>query len=141
MVDSNDDAFFHQYSCTQTFSAPVAVARARLTKWVEIELDRKVLLDGFEGVAILVEVRSVDGQGIKPDPDLVAAPAPERILECADPRQVRPIEFDVIGQDLQVILDLLIRGTLGSQEHQLTVNQEDDGGIVEVVSRISEALL
>lgn len=50
-----------------------------------------------------------------------------------------PVELDPVGKDLHVVLDLLVSGSSRSQQEQLALNQEDDGGDVEIIRRVTKA--
>lgn len=69
----------------------------------------------------------------------MTVPRPQRVLKSSNAAQVRPVELDLVSEDLQVVLDFLGSGSPGSQEDEAAGNQEDDGRDVEIVCGISEA--
>lgn len=115
------------------------VEGTRLTEGVKVDRDPYALSHALVRVALLVDLDLLDRERVEPDADLLPVPAPERVFERADAREVRPVELDPVREDLQVVLHLLVRGPARAQEDELAVDEEDDRCDVEVVRRVSEA--
>lgn len=92
--------------------------RRRRTKRIKVKRHGDALLHGLVRVPLRVNPHLFNGERVEPHAHLGAVPRPQRVLERVDPAQVRPIELDAVGQDLQVVLNFFVRGAARAEEDE-----------------------
>lgn len=119
-LDAEDDAFVHQdgWENGRTRASQTSVREetrqegAGLTERVEVQRHRHTLLYPLVCPLLLVcstpctpracrgRCHPIDRERVEPDAQRLAVVAPERVLERANAREMRPVGFDPVGQDL-----------------------------------------
>lgn len=88
------------------------------TKWIEVERDLDALLDRLVSISPCVDPHFFNREGVEPNPHASPVPRPKRVFERAYAGQVGPVEFDAVGENLQVVLDFLRSGSSRSKENE-----------------------